>query len=138
MKRFRFPAVFLAFVTFASAMLAADPTGTWKWSIQSPAGEIETTLTLEAKDGKLTGAYSNQFGDTSISNASLTGAALAFDVVRDFGGTSYVVKYRGELAGDTITGTLEAPNPSGGEPMRIEWNAKRVALPKPVDAKPKG
>jgi hypothetical protein len=125
MKMLRLLCSFLALAAAVSA-LAADPTGTWKWTTQSPNGEISTTLKLESKDGKLTGAYSNQFGDTTISNISFQGDVLAFEVVRDLGGFQFVVKYRGKLEGDTIKGTLEAPGPDGGEAMKLDWNAART------------
>lgn len=112
--------------TAATLALAADPTGTWTWATPSPNGAIETTLKLETKDGKLTGAYSNQFGNTAITNAAIKDDTLTFDVVRDLGGTKYIVKYQGKLEADTIKGTLEAPGRNGGEAMKIEWNAKRV------------
>ena len=51
---------------------------------------------------------------------------LAFEVVRELGGGKFVVKYHGKLEGDTIKGTLEAPRPNGGEPMKLDWNAKRT------------
>src|SRR4051812_46598590 len=105
MKTLRMLGLFFAFGS-AVAAFAADPTGTWKWTTHSPNGEIETTLKLEAKDGKLAGAYSNQFGDAAISNASIKGDVIAFEVVRDLGGNKYVVKYRGKLEGDTIKGNL--------------------------------
>lgn len=125
MKTLRLIASFLA-VAAAVAAFAADPTGTWKWTTQSPNGAIETTLKLESRDGKLTGAYSNQFGDTAISNASLQGDTIAFEVVRDFNGNKFVIKYQGKLEGDTIKGTLEAPRPDGGEGLKLDWNAKRA------------
>ena len=115
----------------ASAALAADPTGTWRWTTHSPNGDIETTLKLESKDGILTGAYSNQFGDTAISNLSLQDDTIAFDVVRDFGGSKYVVKYHGRLEGDTIRGTIEAPGHDGGNAVKLDWNAKRAQEGKP-------
>ncbi|HEY8995336.1 MAG TPA: hypothetical protein VIM71_11780 [Lacunisphaera sp.] len=125
MKSIRFLCSFLALAAAASA-LAADPTGLWKWSVHSPNGEISTTLKLESKDGKLVGAYSNQFGDATINNASFQEDVLAFEVVRELGGGKFVVKYRGKLAGDTVKGTLEAPGPDGGEPMKLDWNATRT------------
>jgi len=121
----------------AAVAIAADPTGTWKWATRSPNGEIETTLKLESKDGKLAGAYSNQFGATAISNASVQADVIAFEVVRDFGGTKYVVKYHGKVAADTITGTIEAPGHDGGEALMLDWNAKRTPSEKTDDAKPK-
>lgn len=115
----------LALAAAASAF-AADPSGTWQWSTHSPNGDIATTLKLDARDGKLTGAYSNQFGDTAISNVSFKDDVLSFEVVRDLGGNKFVVKYHGKLEGDTIKGTLEAAVPDSGEPMKLDWNAKRT------------
>jgi hypothetical protein len=125
MKTLRLLCSFIALAAAVSAF-AADPTGTWKWTTRSPNGDIETTLTLESKDGKLAGAYSNQFGDAAISNVSVRDDVIAFDVVRELGGNKFVVKYHGKLDGDTIKGTLEAAGPDGGEPMKLDWNAKRA------------
>ena len=114
-----------------------DPTGTWEWSTKSPTGEIPTTLKLTWQDGKITGVYSNQFGNTAISNASLQDNVIGFEVVRDFGGKKYVVKYHGKIEGDTISGTIEAPGHDGGEALKLDWSAKRTTKEKADDAKPK-
>ncbi|MDR3404571.1 MAG: hypothetical protein P4L99_18865 [Chthoniobacter sp.] len=127
-------------VAAATAAFAADPTdpsGTWKWSTKSSAGEIPTTLKLEWKDGKIAGTYSNQYGDTAISNASLRDGVIMFEVVRDLGGQKYVVKYHGNIEGDTIQGTIEAPGHDGGAALKLDWNAKRTTTEKAGDAKPK-
>ena len=128
----------VAAVAAAFAADPVDPTGTWKWSTRSPGGEIPTTLKLELKDGKITGAYSNQYGETAISNASLQDDVIRFDVVRDLGGKKYVVKYHGKIDGDTIRGTIEAPGHDGGEAVKLDWIAKRATGGKGGDAKPKG
>ena len=125
MKTVRLLCSFLALAAAAS-LFAADPTGTWQWATHSPNGDIATTLKLESKDGKLTGAYSNQFGDATISNVSFHDDVLAFEVVRDLGGAKFVVKYHGKLDGDTIKGSLEAPGPDGGSSMKLDWNARRA------------
>lgn len=127
MKLFRLVSFFLGLGALTATALAADPTGTWKWTTSSPNGDINTTLKLESKDGKLTGAYSNQFGDAEITHASLKEDVIAFEVVRDLGGNKFVVKYHGKLEGDTIKGTIEAPSPDGGEGLKLDWNAKRVS-----------
>ena len=124
-------------VAAATAAFATDPTGTWEWSTKSPDGEIPTTLKLELKNSKITGAYSNQHGDTAISNASLQDDVISFDVVRDLGGKKYVVKYHGKIEGDTIKGTIEAPGHDGGEAVKLDWNAKRTTKEKAGDTKPK-
>jgi hypothetical protein len=135
MKILRLLSVFLAANVATLVAFAADPTGTWHWTTNTPTGDIETTLKLESKDGKLTGSYSNQFGDASISNASLKDDAIAFDVVREFNGGPFVVKYRGKLEGDKIDGTIEAPRPDGGDAMKLEWHAKRHAKAAAAEAK---
>lgn len=121
----------------AAVAFGADPTGTWKWTTSSASGGIETTLKLESKEGKLAGAYSNQFGDTAISNASFKEETIAFEVVRDLGGSKYVVKYRGKLEGDTIKGTIEAPGHDGGAALTLDWTAKRSPHEKADGGKPK-
>jgi hypothetical protein len=130
MKPLHIVCLFFALGTAAVA-LAADPAGTWKWTTRSPNGDIETTLKLEFTDGKLAGAYSNQFGDTAISNLSLLDNVIAFDVVRDLGGNKYVVKYHGKLEGDAIKGIIEAPGHDGGNAVKLDWNAKRTEEAKP-------
>ena len=115
-----------------------DPSGTWAWSTKSPTGDIPTTLKLESQDGKIAGVYSNQFGNTAISNAALQDSVISFEVVRDLGGQKYVVKYHGKMEGDTITGTIEAPGHDGGEAMKLDWSAKRTTKEEAGDAQPKG
>ncbi len=126
MKTLRALFSFLA-VSVAAAVFAADPIGTWTWATHAPTGDIPTTLTLESKDGKLAGAYANQFGATAISNISLQEDVITFEVVRDFGGAKYVVKYQGKIEGDMMQGTIEAPGHDGGKAVTLDWNAKRAA-----------
>ncbi len=119
-------AAFAACLLTASA-LASDPSGTWKWTVSTPNGDIDTTLKLVRKEGVLTGTYSNSYGDSAISHAACKGDTIAFEVVRDIGGSSFVLHYRGKLDGDAIKGTIEIPGQDGGDSRSIDWNAKRVA-----------
>lgn len=127
MKLSRIISSLVAFGTLTVAAFAADPSGTWKWTTHSPNGDIATTLKLDVKDGKVSGAYSNQFGDAAISNASVTGDVITFEVVRDLGGQQFIVKYQGKLEGDSIKGTIEAAGRDGGDAMKLDWDAKRAA-----------
>ena len=127
MKLLRLLTSSLAVCVLTVAALAADPIGTWKWTVQSPAGDIATTLKLESKDGQLAGTYSNQFGTAAIKNASCKDDVIAFDVVRNFDGNEFVLKYRGKIEGDAIKGTIEAGDLGGGGPMKLDWNAKRAS-----------
>jgi hypothetical protein len=119
-----------------AAVYAADASGTWKWTQQGRGGgggdkgtPRESTLTLTQKDGKLTGKVSSPGRDgatstTEITNGTVKGDVVAFNVEREFGGNKFVIKYSGKLAGDTITGESESPG-RDGQPTKREWVAKR-------------
>lgn len=114
-------------------VFAADPSGTWKWTVQGRGGggtPRESTLVLAMKDGKLTGKLTTpgRGGNpmsTEISNASLQGDAISFTVEREFNGNKFVTKYNGKLVGDMISGEAESPG-RDGQTMKREWNAKRA------------
>ena len=119
----------LAVVLFTSAAFAADAVGTWKWQITTPNGEMETTLKLALKDGKLDGIYQNQFGETPIKAVTFKDDVLAFTVDREFGGNKFTIKLRGKVDSDTIKGEIEMPSFDGGsESRKMDWNAKRVPV----------
>jgi hypothetical protein len=127
-----------AFCLISAAAIAADASGTWKWTSQSRGGggggggtPRESTATLTAKDGKLTGKISTPGRDgnatsTEIMNGTVKGDTVAFTVERSFGDNKIVQKYSGKLAGDTITGEVESPGRDGGAPTKREWVAKRA------------
>jgi hypothetical protein len=121
--------VFLGLLS--AVILAADPSGTWKWTQQGRGGSAprESTLTLAMEDGKLTGTLSapGRDGATTtldIKNATLKGDLLSFVLELEFNGNNYVIKFSGKLAGDTITGESEFPGRDGQSTKR-EWIAKR-------------
>jgi hypothetical protein len=106
---------------------AANPTGPWKWTVMRPNSDqpIEISADLAYSDGKLTGTYHGRGGDTPITDASFKDGAIAFSVVRERDGNSFVIKYAGTLAGDAITGTIVLPGFDGGASMTIDWKAAR-------------
>jgi len=111
----------------ASAALAGDPSGSWKWKVTTPNGDaIDISLKLELKDGKLAGTYSSRFGDAPITEASFKDDAIAFSVEREFDGNKFTIKYQGKLDGDSMKGSLELPGFGGGDPTKMDWNATRT------------
>jgi hypothetical protein len=137
-------AAFAAVSLISLALAAGDPNGTWKWTQQGGRGGgggqgggqggqgRELTLTLAAKDGKLTGKLSQPGrggGEpqvTEITNGTVTGDEISFTVEREFNGNKMVSKYNGKIDGDTIKGSFEAPGRGGGEPQKRDWEAKRA------------
>jgi hypothetical protein len=115
-----------AAVCFTAAAFAADPSGTWTWSMQGRSGQTRTvTATFALKDGNLTGSVSSRRGDTAIGNASCRDGAISFTVEREFNGNKIVTQYSGKLDGDTIKGTIEIPGSDGGEARKVDWSATR-------------
>ena len=135
MKSLKFlAALFAAFcVTVAAFAADANPSGTWKWTVQGRQGGqgFEQTLKLDYKDGKLTGTMMGAsrgnftIPDTQISDASFKDGAIKFSVEREFNGNKFTSKYEGKLEGDTITGKSESPG-RDGQTMTRDWNAKRA------------
>lgn len=112
----------------AVAAFAADPTGNWKWTQEGRNGPQETTAKLALKDGKVTGTVTSPRGDAEISDGTFKDGAIAFSVVRDFGGNKIVMKYAGKLEGDAIKGTFERPDMTGGggAATKTDWAATRT------------
>lgn len=110
-----------------AAPAAADPTGAWKWSITRPGSDqpMHASADLAYSAGTLTGSYHGRAGDTPISDASFKDGAIAFSVVRERDGNQFVIKYKGTLSGDSITGTVTLPGFDGGESSTVAWAATR-------------
>lgn len=105
---------------------AADPSGSWKWTMTNPNGESsESTLKLELKEGKLAGSVTGRRGETPISDATFTNDQVKFSVVRQRDDQKWVMKYDGKLEADSIKGTIEIPGRDGGEARKVEWNAHK-------------
>jgi len=122
---------FAAVCLLSAAAFAGDPTGTWSWTMPGRDGGPgrTATITLVYKDGALTGSLSGRRGATPISDASFKGDAVAFSVTREFRGNSFTLKFSGKLEGDTITGTIQRPDPDGGDPITTDWKATRQTTP---------
>lgn len=124
--RLGFAALFAA-CFLSVAAFAADPAGSWKWSIEFNGQPFESTARFDLKDGKLTGVISSgQMGELPISDGSFKDGMVAFNLVIDANGTNFVVKYQGKLEGDAIIGSINAPGFNGGEPMKFDWKAQRL------------
>ena len=103
----------------AAAKKADDATGTWKWDMPGPNGDVEITLTLKQEGEKLTGTLRGGFGgDSEIQDGTFKEGKATFKVVRDFGGTPITTTYTGTLSGDTFKGSSETV-------IKREFDAKR-------------
>lgn len=101
-----------------------DPTGTWKFKAKFGKTEVDQTLKLENKDGKLTGSLSGGKGkDITIEDGKFKDGEVSFTVTREFKDQKFVSKYNGKVSGDTIKGKIKSER--GGKEVETDWEAKR-------------
>jgi hypothetical protein len=140
MKKFALVAFVVGLFGIAQA---ADPTGTWTWKTKfgKDGKEVERTMKLELKDGKLTGTVSGGFGggkaggkgggDSKIEDGKFKDDEISFTVTRERGDTKIVTKYSGKVTADTIKGTITTD--FNGKENKQEFEAKRSKEEKKKD-----
>ncbi len=112
-------AIMAVFVITASA---ADVSGTWKGSVETPNGAMETTFVFKVDAGKVTGtATMGQMGESPISEGKVDGDTVTFAVVRQGPNGEFRINYSGKATGDDmkITATIPAMD------RTFEMTAKR-------------
>jgi len=122
MKRLMALTVAVAVLGMAVSAIAADATGTWKWTATFQGQTRDSTLKLKQEGDKLSGVYvgGQNSTETPIEDAKISGDTVSFKVTRERGGQKTTTKYSGTLKEDTITGKSERE----GMEAR-EWVAKR-------------
>ena len=86
---------------------AADINGKWKADYQSPDGTARTTtFTFKVDGDKLTGTAASAQGEVQIQDGKVSGDAISFFLVRNFGGNDVKIIYKGKAAGDEIKLTV--------------------------------
>jgi hypothetical protein len=102
----------------------ADPTGTWKWSVEFGGQKREQTLKLKLDGDKLTGAMVGRNNmETAIEDAKYKDGEVSFTVTRERQGQKFVTKYKGKVEGDTLKMTSESER--DGQTRKQEIEAKR-------------
>src|SRR4051812_15189650 len=99
MRRLIALTVIVAVVGLAAPAIAADATGTWKWTVTFGGQSRDATAKLKQEGEKLTGVYiggqSNM--ETAIENGSVKGDTVSFTVTRERDGQKRTTKYTGTL-----------------------------------------
>jgi hypothetical protein len=121
------------FLGLAASAVAADATGTWKWSTAGRQGGQgrESTLKLKVDGDKLTGTLSTpgrqggQAREAAIEDGKVKGDEISFAISRDVNGTKMTVKYSGKVTAETIKGKIESER--NGQAQSRDWEAKREA-----------
>ena len=114
-----------AFVLAATLVAhAADITGKWTAQVPGRDGQTrETTFNFKVDGEKLTGTTTGMNGDVPITDGSIKGDTVAFNVVANFNGTDVKIVYKGTVAGDEIKFTRQR---EGSDRPPAEFVAKRA------------
>ncbi len=110
----------LIFVGFSA--MAADVSGKWKGTAETPNGTIERTFLFKVDGDKLTGETESQLmGKSTITDGKVDGDNITFTINVNFQGNEMKLNYKGVVAGDQIKFTVDVPNAG----QTIEYTAKR-------------
>jgi uncharacterized membrane protein len=105
------------------AAFAADVTGNWKASLETPNGSMAFTYVLKADGNVVTGTVKSDMGETKIEEGKTDGDKISFAVtVENFG----KISYNGTVKGDDMTLTFTLPAGGPDMPAMPPISAKRV------------
>jgi hypothetical protein len=110
-------------VGMARAEDKADPTGTWKWSVERNGQTIDFTLKLKVEGKKVTGTLGRGDNETKIEEGTYKDGEVSFKVTRERNGEKFTTTYTGKVDGDTLKGKSEFER--NGEKMKRDFEAKR-------------
>ena len=95
----------LAFLTAASSAHAADLTGKWVGTIETPDGQkIEVTFNFQVDGEKLTGTASSSYGEEQITEGTVKGDAVSFVILAN--GGDIKITYKGKVVGEEVKFTV--------------------------------
>ena len=106
----------------AVSALAADPTGTWRVTADSPNGSMDRTFTFKLDGAKLTGETNSELvGKSPLEDGKVDGDSISFNITFELQGNQMKTSFKGAATGDEIT-LSEVVGDSG---MTLEWKGKR-------------
>jgi len=91
----------MALLQFAGPATAADISGKWMGTMQTPDGQsLEITFNFKMSGEKLTGTVASSYGEGEITEGSVKDDAVAFILMA--GGGQFKITYKGKLVGDEL------------------------------------
>jgi hypothetical protein len=110
------------FALFAASAFAADITGTWKGTAETPNGAIERTFVFKQMGSTLTGeSTSEMMGKSTITDGKVEGDNVSFSLTVKFQDNEMKLNYSGKVSGDSMKLHVE------GAGFEIEYVLKKGA-----------
>ena len=111
-------AALIATLAVAATVYAADVTGKYAGSIDTPNGPIELTYDFKASGETLTGTVTSAMGTTELLNGKITGDTLTYDVQIDSGKITHSARVNADGSEIAVTAT--------GDWGTVEYVVKKV------------
>jgi hypothetical protein len=127
----------LVCVALAPVVIAAEGVeGTWEFKSQTQARTQNATMTIsKSAEGKLSGMWSSQRGESTLSDITFENGKVKFVQTTNFGGQDMKTTYEGTLEGTKLTGkgqtarfgeftfegTLQGEAKKGADAIVGEW-----------------
>lgn len=103
----------------SGVLLAADPSGKWEATTQTPRGEMKMTFNLKADGKTLTGTVGNErMGESEIQDGKISGDEISFKQVMERGDRKMTIEWTGKLDGDQLELTRSFAGMGGGRGPR--------------------
>lgn len=91
----------------SAVALAADVSGTWSFTVESPAGTGNPTFVFKQDGEKLTGTYTGLLGKADVTG-TVKGDKIEFEFQASYEGQSFKVRYSGKIESPTqMKGTVQ-------------------------------
>jgi len=109
---------------FTLTASAADISGTWKGTADTPVGKIERTFVFKVNGNKLTGETTSQMTGTSqITDGKIDGDKVTFTLNMNVQGQDFKLTYTGKITGDEIAFHVE----SADGQLTLDYTVKKVS-----------
>ncbi len=109
---------------FALAALAADVTGTWKGTADTPMGKVERTFVFKVDGNKLTGeTTSSMTGKSTIADGKVDGDKIEFNVAVSVQGYDVKLHYTGVVKDRQIKFHVQSEDGS----ISLDYTADKVS-----------
>lgn len=82
--------------------------GTYKIEVDTPMGKQESTLTLKADGGNLSGSMESMFGKMDFSGGTVKGDDLAWNMEMSGPMGNMKLEYTAKVSGNEISGQVKA------------------------------
>lgn len=101
-------AMFAGVLSVSAAIAAESITGEWNFISKFEAMTSDATMTITKNaDGKYTGTWSSQWGESTLSDITVDAGKVKFIQTSNFGGQDMKTSYEGALEGGKLKGSAK-------------------------------